>query len=317
MKLLVTTNYMNLQAQELAKEFPQVQFVMATTPEALLQEIVDADAAVGYVGQEAFLAAQKLRWIQSASAGVEWMRNAPALIESDVTVTNMKGAHASTIAEHAFGMLVFLARKFALLYEKQKAHEWVPFGQGIEYFGLAGLTMGVVGLGQIGRAIAKRAYAFDMEVLAVDLHPVEKPDYVAELGLLDKLPDLMRRADVVAIATPITPETRGMITPELLRSMKSSAYLLVMSRGGIVDEPTLVQMLQEGKLAGAGLDVTAVEPLPQDNPLWDAPNVIITPHCSPTSSQTAGNTKAILRENLKRFLAGESLLNVVDKKLGY
>lgn len=317
MKLLVTTNYMNLQAQELAKEFPQVQFVMATTPEALLQEIVDADAAVGYVSQEAFLTAKKLRWIQSASAGVEWMRNAPALVESDVTVTNMKGAHASTIAEHAFGMLVFLARKFALLYEKQKAHEWVPFGQGIEYFGLAGLTMGVVGLGQIGRAIAKRAHAFDMEVIAVDLHPVEKPDYVAELGLLDKLPDLMRRADVVAIATPITPETRGMITPELLRSMKSSAYLLVMSRGGIVDEPTLVQMLQEGKLAGAGLDVTAVEPLPQDNPLWDAPNVIITPHCSPTSSQTAGNTKAILRENLKRFLAGESLLNVVDKKLGY
>lgn len=317
MKLLVTTNYMNLQAQELAKEFPQVQFVMATTPEALLKEIVDADAAVGYVSQEAFLAAKKLRWIQSASAGVEWMRNAPALVESDVTVTNMKGAHASTIAEHAFGMLVFLARKFALLYEKQKAHEWVPFGQGIEYFGLAGLTMGVVGLGQIGRAIAKRAHAFDMEVLAVDLHPVEKPDHVAELGLLDKLPDLMRRSDVVAIATPITPETRGMITSELLRSMKSSAYLLVMSRGGIVDEPTLVQMLNEGKLAGAGLDVTAVEPLPTDNPLWDAPNVIITPHCSPTFSQTAGNTKTILRENLKRFLAGEALMNVVDKKLGY
>lgn len=317
MKLLVTTNYMNLQAQELGKEFPQVQFVIATTPEAQMKEIVDADAAVGYVTQEVFLAAKKLRWIQSASAGVEWMRNAPALVESDVTVTNMKGAHASTIAEHAFGMLVFLARKFAYLYEKQKAHEWLSFGQGMEYFGLAGLTMGVVGLGQIGRAIAKRANAFDMEVIAVDLHPVAKPEYVAELGQLDQLPDLMRRADVVAIATPITPETRGMITAELLRSMKPNAYLLVMSRGGIVDEPTLVQMLQEGKLAGAGLDVTAVEPLPKDNPLWDAPNVIITPHCSPTSAQTAGNTKTILRENLKHFLAGEPLVNVVDKRLGY
>ena len=98
--------------------------------------------------------------------------------------------------------------------------------------------------------------------------------------------------------------------------MKSSAYLLVMSRGGIVDEPTLVQMLHEGKLAGAGLDVTAVEPLPADNPLWDAPNVMITPHCSPTSAQTAGNAKTILRENLARYLAGQPLVNVVDKKLG-
>ncbi len=317
MKLLVTTNYMNLQAQELGREFPQVEFIVAEKLEDQLKVAAEIEAAVGYVSQELFLAAPKLRWVQSASAGVEWMRNAPALVESDVTVTNMKGAHASTIAEHTFGMLVFLARKFGFLYEQQKNKEWVPFGQGTQYFGLAGMTMGIVGLGQIGRAIAKRANAFEMNVIAVDLHPVEKPDYVSELGNLDALPDLMRRSDAVAIAIPITPETRGMINAELLRSMKPSAYLLVMSRGGIVDEPTLIEMLHQGKLAGAGLDVTAVEPLPKDNPLWDAPNVIITPHCSPTSAQTANNTKTILRENLVRYLAGQPLLNVVDKKLGY
>ena len=317
MKLLVTTHYMNLQAQELSAEFPQVEFVLAPTVSEQIAVAGDIEVAVGSISQEFFLAAPKLRWVQSGSAGVEWMRAAPALIDSSVTVTNMKGAHASTIAEHTFGMLVFLARNFGTLYEKQKQKEWIPFGQGLQYFGLAGMTMGIVGLGQIGRAIAKRAHAFEMEVIAVDLHKVEKPDYVAELGLLDGLPDLMRRADAVVIAVPITPETHGMLSAELLRSMKSSAYLLVMSRGGIVDEPTLVAMLHEGKLAGAGLDVTAVEPLPADNPLWTAPNLMITPHCSPTSAQTAGNVKTILRENLARYLAGQPLVNVVDKRLGY
>ena len=195
MKLLVTTNYMNLQAQELSVEFPQVEFILAPTAPEQMAVAGDIEAAVGTISQEFFLAAPKLRWVQSGSAGVEWMRTAPALIDSNVTVTNMKGAHASTIAEHTFGMLVFLARNFGLLYEKQKQHEWIPFGQGTQYFGLAGMTLGIVGLGQIGRAIAKRAHAFEMNVIAVDLHKVEKPEYVAELGLLDALarPDAPRR----------------------------------------------------------------------------------------------------------------------------
>jgi phosphoglycerate dehydrogenase-like enzyme len=317
MKLLVTTNYMNWQAKELAAEFPQVQFIMATTLEEQIREAADVEIIAGPVSQELFLAAPKLRWIQSASAGVEWMRQAPALIESDVLVTNMKGAHAATIAEHAFGMLVFLARDFATLYEAQKQKHWIAYGQNLKLFGLTDLTMGVIGLGQIGRAIAKRAHAFEMKVIAVDVNKLEQPDYVAELRQLDGLADLMQRSDVVAVTVPITPETRGMITPELLLSMKPSAYLLVMSRGGIIHEPTLAQMLHEGKLAGAGLDVTEIEPLPQESPLWDAPNLFLSPHCSPTSQQTFTNVKLILRDNLIRYLAGQPLVNVVDKKLGY
>ena len=134
--------------------------------------------------------------------------------------------------------------------------------------GVSGLTMGVIGLGHIGRAIAVRAHAFDMKVIAVDVHEVPKPDYVAELRLLDGLDDLLHRADVVAVATPITDRTRGMLGPRELALLKQSAFLLVMSRGGIVDEPTVVRMLREGTLAGAGLDVTAVEPLPADSELW-------------------------------------------------
>jgi phosphoglycerate dehydrogenase-like enzyme len=213
-------------------------------------------------------------------------------------------------------MLVFLARGFAGLYESQKQHEWQRPLQHSPV-GLSGMTLGIIGLGNSGRAVAKRADAFDMKVIAVDANEVPQPDYVAEVKLLDGLPDLMRRADVVAVCIPITAETRGMLGPEQLKLLKSSAYLLVLSRGGIIDEPTLVQMLNDGELAGAGLDVTDVEPLPKDNPLWDAPNVIITPHSSPTSSQTGSNVVAIIRDNLKRYLNGESLTNLVDKKLGY
>ena len=231
-------------------------------------------------------------------------------------VTNARGAHAATIAEHAFGMLVFLARRFAALYRAQQERVWLgPAPKGT--VGLSGLTMGVIGLGHIGRAIAVRAHGFAMKVIAADVHEVPKPEYVAELRLLDGLDDLLRRADVVAVATPITDRTRGMLGPRELALLKPSAYLLVMSRGGIVDEPTVARMLREGTLAGAGLDVTALEPLPADSELWDAPNIIITPHSSPVSEQTHAAVTAILRRNLSRYLAGEPLENVVDKKLGY
>jgi len=177
--------------------------------------------------------------------------------------------------------------------------------------------MGIIGLGQIGRAIAKRAHAFEMNVIAVDVNKVPKPDYVSEVRQLDGLPDLMRKSDVVVVAIPITAETRGMVHGELLRMMKPSAYLLVMSRGGIIDEPTLVDMLHNNQLAGAGLDVAATEPLPADNPLWDCPRIIITPHNSPSSDQTRANVMSIMKENLKRYLAGEQLNNLVDKEAGY
>ena len=311
MKVLLAAHWVNQFIDELQVEFPAVEFV---TPDDPL-DIADAEVAFGPVSEEIFMRAESLRWIQSASAGVEWMRNTPSLIDSDVMVTNTRGAHATTIAEHAFGMLVFLARGFAGLYESQKRHAWEKPERAP--VGLVGLTMGIIGLGQIGRAIAARAKAFEMNVIAVDLHPVAKPDYISELRQLDGLDDLMRRVDVVVVATPITDETRGMVGPAQLRLMKPDAFLLVMSRGGIIDEPTLIDMLKHDKLAGAGLDVTSIEPLPADNPLWDAPNVIITPHCSPTSGQTHSNVTNMMKINLRHYLAGEPLENLVDKKLGY
>ena len=213
-------------------------------------------------------------------------------------------------------MLVYLARRFEDLRQAQRDKIWLrPPPQ--PTVALAGMTMGVIGLGNIGRAIAVRAHAFEMRVIAVDAHAVAQPEYVAELGLLDGLDDLLRRADVVAVAVPITDATRAMLSPERLALLKPGAYLLALSRGGIVDEPALARMLREGSLAGAGLDVTAVEPLPADSELWDTPNILISPHSSPASARTAELVTTIMRRNLAHYLAGEPLDNLVDKKLGY
>jgi phosphoglycerate dehydrogenase-like enzyme len=315
MKVLITAPWVREAVDELRAEFPHIEFTVAA-PADQATAIADAEVVFGPVTADGFAAAHKLRWLHYPAAGVEWMAGVPALVASDVTVTNARGAHATTIAEHTFGMLVFLTRNFAQFYEAQKQQHWMRQPWPV-CNGLVGMTMGIIGLGQIGRAIAKRAHAFEMEIIAVDVNPVTKPDYVAELRPLDGLDDLLQRSDVVVVAVPITPETRGMLGPTQLGLLRSSAYLLVMSRGGIVDEPTVVQMLHEGKLAGAGFDVTAVEPLPPDNPLWHAPNVIITPHCSPSSAQTKSNVLALVRANLRRYLASEPLENLVNKQLGY
>lgn len=317
MKVLVTSGWLNQDfINRWQAEFPNVEFVGGSTEEELIAAAADAEVAFGSVKETVFKAAPNLKWVQSGSAGVEWMRNTPSLIESDVQVTNTRGAHATTIAEHTFGMLILLARRFDELYEAQKRKEWIR-GSQTRRDGLVGMTMGIIGLGQIGRAIAKRAHAFEMKVIAVDVNKVPKPDYVSAVRLLDGLPELMRNSDVVVVATPITPETRGMLGPNELKLMKSTAYLLVMSRGGIIDEPTLAQMLRDNALAGAGLDVAAIEPLPAESELWDCPNIIITPHNSPRSEQTRANVMSIMMENLRRYIDGKPLENLVNKQAGY
>jgi len=316
MKVVITTSWVGRYVDMFRDAFPEVEFVTGDTPEEVIAAGAGAEAAFGPVDQQLLDGLTSLKWIQSASAGVEWMRRAPGLPATDITVTNTRGAHASTIAEHAFGMLVHLARRFDELYEAQKRHAWIR-GADLPFTGLAGLTLGIVGLGNIGRAIAKRGAAFEMTVIAVDAHPVTKPDYVAELGLLDGLDDLLAQADVVIVTVPITPETRGMIGARELGLLKDSAIFMVVSRGGIVDEPALIETLTSGKLLGAGLDVAATEPLPADDPLWDAPRLFITPHCSPTSRQTHANVMNMMQTNLRHFLAGEPLENVVNKSLGY
>jgi D-2-hydroxyacid dehydrogenase (NADP+) len=301
--------------EQLRRENPGLELIAAGRDE-LAGALADADGVycLGLTSEQ-FRAAKKLRWVQSQGAGVEWLGRCPEIVGTDVAVTNTRGAHAQTIAEHAFGMLLCLTRGLEEQRANQKAHQWGKPSR--QLVGLSGMTLGTIGLGRIGTAIAQRAHGFDMTVVALDANDVPRPDYVSQFWKLDGLNDFLAACDVVAVAIPITAETRGLIGQAQIARMKTGSYLLVMSRGGIVDESAVAAALTEGKLAGAGMDVFENEPLEAESPLWDAPNSILTPHCSGASRQTTALAWSIFAENLGHFVRGEPLSNLVDKKRGY
>lgn len=300
----------------LRQTHPEVEFV-AARGDGLPAALQEAEAVyTNSLSRDLLRQAPRLRWIQAQGAGVEWIQNVPELVESEVVLTNTRGAHAQTIAEHAFGLLLSMTRCLPGLYANQQAHRWGR-PEGARMVGLSGQTIGVVGLGRIGSAIARRAHGFEMRVVAVDANDVPREDYVERFWGLDGLEALLEESDVVAVATPLTPETRGMVGAPQLNRMRPGAYLLVVSRGGIVDEEALADTLRAGRLAGAGLDVTGREPLPAESPLWDVPNLLITPHTSGASTQTTALAWSIFVHNVGRFVAGQELENVVDKRRGY
>jgi len=256
-------------------QFPEVEFVPARTVAEQVAAVRDADAYLGMISREAFLAAgSRLRWVHAGSAGIERLAAIPELVESDVVVTNTRGAHAPCIADHAFAMLLALTRRLPDLLADQRQHVWRRPGVVSGMRELTGATLVIVGLGNIGRAIARRAVAFDMRLLGVDVRPGEPPAGVEVVWGLERLDEALGQADVVAVATPFTPQTRHLLDARRIGLIKPGAYLLVVSRGGIVEEPPLIAALREGRLSGAGLDVQEHEPLPADDPLWEAPNLI-------------------------------------------
>ena len=318
MKIVIAGRADERDVASLRAEHPSVEFQLVQghgDGDAVLAALGDADALyIHTVTPQMHRAAPRLRWVQSQGAGVEWLSDAPEFAASDVVLTNTRGAHAATIAEHAFGLLFSLTRCLPELQEAQRAHAWRKPSHPV---GLSGLTFGVIGLGNIGRALAQRAAAFDMHVLAVDANDVPSPPGVERVARLEELDALLSESDIVAVSVPHTPETRGLLSAARLARFKPGAYLLVVSRGGIVDEAALASALREGRLAGAGVDVTDEEPLPAESPLWDAPHLLLTPHCSGASVQTRAAAWRIFEENVRRFVRGEPLENVVDKRRGY
>jgi len=318
-KIIVATPQRNPERVARVRErHPDVELVVPENRDQVLDLIGDADGFFGSVNAMEFAAAEQLRWIQASSAGVEWLWNVPALqARDDVVVTNMRSAHAATIADHLFAFLLTFTRGLREFAQFQAREEWGRGQLAGKLVALEGLTMGIVGFGNIGRAIGRRAHGFGMNVLAVDAHPGEPAHGVEEVWPLSRLDEMCREINVLAISAPITPETRGLIGSRQISLLKPGAYVMVMSRGNIVDEPALIDALKSGHVAGAGLDVTHVEPLPPGDPLWQAPNVIITPHNSAGSQLTQDLVWSIFEENLGRFERGEPLMNTVDKRLGY
>ena len=300
-----------------ALDLPEVSIVHVETAEDLAREIADADVLYGFPSSDILRQGKALRWIQSPSAGVNFLQDLPELVASDVILTNTRGAHGPSIGEHTFALLFTLTRHIPECIQAQRDHYWARPELYRTSREIRGLTMGIIGYGAIGRAVAQRARGFEMEILAVDPHPDPGAPLVAEAWGMDRLSDLLAQSDVVVVAAPLTAESYHLLDAAAIARMKPDAYLIVVSRGGIVDEDALAAALKEGRLAGAGIDVTEIEPLSPDSPLWDAPNIIISPHTAGDSSEKERRCVEIFIENLRRFSNDEALMNLVDKQRGY
>lgn len=290
---------------------PTLDVVMASG-EAGVKAVEDAEVFYGYHTDAIVRAGRKLKWIQTGAAGVD-KHLSPALVDSDILLCNASGLHAPQVVEHAWALTLSLCRGIPQYLRNQAERTW----KGTRYLDLYGATAGIVGFGGIGKEYARRAQAFDMRILAVDAHATEKPPYVERLWRPDRLDDLIRESDVVFIAVPHTKETEKLINAKRLAMMKPTAFLINTARGPIVDEQALVAALKAGQIAGAGLDVFEVEPLAKESELWGMENVILTPHTAGSSALRPRRLMDFFCENLRRYLAGRPLLNVVDKQRGY
>jgi phosphoglycerate dehydrogenase-like enzyme len=306
------------QRSELEAVAPNIRFVVGLTDTEALARAAEFHGADAHLLTEDFLAAAvNLRWSQSWSAGVDRYVRLAGLTGNDrIVLTNMKGVHGPAIAEHVFAMLLSLTRDLDAYRRAQDQAAWDrSAGSGLTT--LSGRTMLVVGMGGIGSQIARRAHAFDMRVLATVRTPRPAPDYVDALGVAADLDRFLAEADVVAVALPLTEETSGLFDAEKFSLMKEGTYFINIGRGGLVVTADLLAALEGGRLAGAGLDVTDPEPLPADHPLWRNERVLITPHVASRAELTSERRWQMFVENARRFGAGEPLLNVVDKQLGY
>jgi phosphoglycerate dehydrogenase-like enzyme len=312
---IVTAQEIPQSAQEKIRGYSEgIELKPCRSEEEFHREVVGAQAIYGGFSRSDLSAARELKWIQYTAAGVEtilW----PELVESPIVLTNMQRVYAPAISETVLSLLLALARGIVQYSRQTAERQWKPVTGLTE---INGLTMGIVGLGGIGTATAHRAhYGFGMRILAVDPKPIPKPSFVEELHSVDWLPAMVRQVDVLVSAAPHTAESEGMFNESVFRAMKPSAYFINVSRGKLVDTPALIRALKEGWIAGAGLDVAYKEPLPADEPLWGAPNVIITCHSSGYSPRTIDRQMEIFSDNVRRYVSGLPLLNVVDKRRGY
>ena len=283
----------------------------------------------GFLSSEAFdrllARAPSLRWVHSATSGVERALT-PAALARDVLVTNARGVFSRPIAEHVLLMILAISRRLPQLLELQRERTWQPL-EGRE---LRDLTVGIVGYGSLGRAVASLAGAFGARVVAMRRNPdgpepgIDDPDEAFPvpprlervLGP-DGLPDLLAESDFVVLAAPLTPETDSMIDDDALSAMKDDAWIVNVARGRLVDDRALIRALREGRIGGAALDAFAEEPLPPTSPYWELPNVIVTPHTAWSSGRVLDRSVELFCDNLRRFAAGEPLRNVVDPEAGY
>lgn len=294
------------------------EIVVAGSREVPARQLQGADVLLGYCTHENLENGGQLRYILNYSAGVDRCTSSPLAQERGITVTNMQRIYGPGIAEHVIGMMYMLTRKLYVFRDRQREQKWDR--KAVERTSMGEVqdrTLLVVGLGGIGTEIARRAHGLGMRVIATRNSSRQGPDYVAYVGLPDELLELAAQADFVVNATPLTPATTGLFDRKFFRSMKPGAYFINVGRGKSVVTADLIEALNSERIGGAALDVTDPEPLPPKHPLWTAKNVFITPHISAGSDKQMERYWLVVRENLRRYVNGERLLNLVDLKRGY
>jgi phosphoglycerate dehydrogenase-like enzyme len=330
LKLLVFPPIDPERLSQLVAAAAPMRVVNARDAAEALAQIVDADAFFGKITPQLLERAGQLRWVQSPTASLEhYMFD--ALVEHPCVLSNMRGLFSDVIADHVLGLILSFARNLHLYRDRQHERRWEPVGgeagRSDFLFGpafvspidrihlhLPDCTLGVVGVGNIGSEICRRAAAFGMKIVGVDPRCREVPGTQAEVWPPERLFDLLQESDFVVIAAPHTPETYKLFRRDKFEAMKPTAYLINIGRGAIVDLADLIAALQAGRIAGAALDVAETEPLPADSPLWSLPNVIITPHVAAASTHIAERHLQTLLENVRRFVAGQEPLTRVDKR---
>ena len=307
--------------ERLVQEFPQLKIAHRNGYEGAEQELRGAEIIFSTsLRPEQFALARNLRWIHAPSAAVHQLLSAK-LVTSDVVVTNSREVHGPVVAEHVLALIFALAKKIPQAAVLQHRHIWgqeAIWKEGVHPREIAGATLGLVGVGSIGRRVAQRAAALGMRTIAVREH-VEKetPEGVEEVFPASALDEVLKQSDYVALAAPLISATKGLINAARLAVMKPSACLINVGRGAQVDEAALVEALRARRIAGAALDVFENEPLPEDSPLWCVENLLITPHTAGLTEKLWHRHYELFSDNLRRYVAREPLRDVVDKQKGY
>ena len=295
---------------------PDGTVTVATERAQALAAVPQADVILGCIDPELFELCTRLKWVHATASGADSMLF-PAFVDGVAVLTGEKGLVGSHLADHAIALLLALTRQLAQAVRDGTA----SWERRLEYrrraVELEGLALGIVGFGGTGRALARRAAAFGMRIRAVDRDPVAGSAEVHGVENLDHLPAMLRDSDVVALCAPLTRETAGMFDRDCFAAMKPGAILINVTRGELVERAALIEALEAGQLAGAGLDVVHAEPLPADDPLWRFPHVVMTPHTAGASQLRAPRNVDRFLENLRRFRRDEPLIGEVDKALGY
>lgn len=313
-KVLVTVTYRDWHLDKLLEALAPAEITLAlpTDDEAVLAGVKGADVAILDADlDDRILTGQNLRWIHCNHSGLN-LSARKEIFERNIMVTGSAGRSAPVLAEHALFLTLSLIYRSHAMHDAQRAHKWQGAGNYSEDRGLYGKTMGIIGMGYTGKELAERAKQFHMNVLAYDRYDLPDLENVDEFYCLDKgetIDPLLEKSDILVLCCRLSDETYHLINKEAFAKMKPSALLINMARGPVVDSEALLDALKNKVIAGAGSDVFEQEPLPEDSPLWDAPNFVITPHCTPEMPDMPGRCVDIITENIRRYRADKPMMN--------